>query len=233
MFFISVLFASRGTKPVPFRDELKLVQKMICRKSSTQNGPRSTIMLVALSGHSPDHARWDHGYVFFMWSIEGSGTKFEEQVGMPTQGDNRLVSPGYKRPSFIFFSGKLKESLRVNLTTLGWSINTKFFWLSFDPREGQMQDWFLSYGPSNMEKMAPGSDLTPTQFLPFYTRSPKLNLFQGKLIGSTEELEWNQNRTRVSVPPCSLYPTTEIYFSSNLPRVRNWLKSLTLNELPK
>ncbi len=45
-------------KPVPFWDELKLVQKTIYRKSSTQNGPRSMIMVVALNGHGPDHARW-------------------------------------------------------------------------------------------------------------------------------------------------------------------------------
>ncbi len=35
-----------------------LVQKTTFRKSSIQNGPRSTIILVALRDHSPDHARW-------------------------------------------------------------------------------------------------------------------------------------------------------------------------------
>ena len=44
-----ILFGSCGTKQVPFRDELKLVQKTIYRKSSTQNGPRSKIVLVALT----------------------------------------------------------------------------------------------------------------------------------------------------------------------------------------
>ncbi len=43
---------------VPFDLDLTLTIGMINRKSSTQNGPRSTIMLVALSGHGPDHARW-------------------------------------------------------------------------------------------------------------------------------------------------------------------------------
>ena len=55
---LSLFFGSCGSKPVPFWDVLKLVQKKIYRKSSTQNGPRSTIMLVSLSGHGPDHARW-------------------------------------------------------------------------------------------------------------------------------------------------------------------------------
>ncbi len=36
-----------------------------------------------------------------------------------------------------------------------------------------MKNWFLLYGPSNIEKQAPGSDLIPAQFLPFYTSSPK------------------------------------------------------------
>ncbi len=46
----------------------------------------------------------------------------------------------------------------------------------------------------------------------------------------SEELAWNQNRTRVSVSLCSLYPSTEIYFSSNLPWVQKMTKkSLTLN----
>ena len=34
-------FGSRGTKAVPFWDELKLVQKTMYRKYLTQNGPRS------------------------------------------------------------------------------------------------------------------------------------------------------------------------------------------------
>ncbi len=58
VFFIWVFYGSCGTKQVPFWAELKLVQKTIYRKSSAQNGPRSTIMLGALSGHNPDHARW-------------------------------------------------------------------------------------------------------------------------------------------------------------------------------
>ena len=68
MLFIWVFFGSCGTKPVPFWDELKLVQKTIYRKSSTQNGPRSTIMLVALSGHCPDHARWDVNHDKVQWN---------------------------------------------------------------------------------------------------------------------------------------------------------------------
>ena len=58
MFFIWVFFGSYGNKPVPFWDELKLVQKTIFWKSSTQNRPRSMIMLLALSGQGPNHACW-------------------------------------------------------------------------------------------------------------------------------------------------------------------------------
>ena len=39
-------------------------QKTIYRKSSTQNGPRSTIILVALSGHGLDHACWDEAPLY-------------------------------------------------------------------------------------------------------------------------------------------------------------------------
>ncbi len=41
-----------------------------------------------------------------------------------------------------------------------------FFWLSFYLREGQRQNWFLLYGPSNMEKQAPDSDLIPPPPVP-------------------------------------------------------------------
>ncbi len=58
VFHFSLFFVLMVPNQSHFGMNLKLVQKTIYRKYSTQNGPRSTIMLVALSGHSPDHARW-------------------------------------------------------------------------------------------------------------------------------------------------------------------------------
>ena len=66
--FIWVLFGSHGAKPVPFCDELNIVEKsIIYRKSPTQNGPKSMVMLVALSGHGPDHACWALGSLNSFW----------------------------------------------------------------------------------------------------------------------------------------------------------------------
>ncbi len=115
------------------------------------------------------------------------------------------------------------------------------FWLSVDPREGQMQNWFFAYGPSNMEKQAPGSNLIPSQFLPFYTTSPNFPFGSKESCwkcGGTgmelEELGWNRNRTRVPISPCSQYPGTDFSFWPTLPRgQKSPQRRSTLNDLPK
>ena len=42
----------------PFCFELETSTENNIQKIFDPNGPRSTIMLVAISGHGPDHARW-------------------------------------------------------------------------------------------------------------------------------------------------------------------------------
>ena len=80
-----------------------------------------------------------------------------------------------------------------------------FFWLSFDTREGQMQNWFFPYGPSNMEKQAPGSDLIPAQCLPFYISPPK---FPFQFLRITR-LNFSQTDTwRAVAVPTQFHPSS-------------------------
>ncbi len=83
----------------------------------------------------------------------------------------------------------------------------------------------IGYQPSS-------SDSIPVGNLIFF---PEVICWKYRGTGmELKELALNQNRTRVSVSPCSLYPSTEINFSSNLPWGQKMTKkSLILNELPR